>query len=606
MIRLSIGQKIFYGFWAIILLSVAFLLISYPYLAKIDILSSMVLPLEREMETSQKYNERVKRLESKIELYLVVTSEETREEILAMVEQFNQTVNEAIQAKDSQHLRGILNLAGQINRAASTLISDMDKRDSAYKINLQILTVSKLFDKFEVAQKIFQRQNLRRSLKIVTEEKAIVNKILKIFLILEISIVLFGSLVAFFLTRAITRNLSKLRKGTQDIAAVNFETRIDISSNDEIGQLADSFNTMAEELRRKTVSRDYLDSIIHSMADMLVVVDQYLIVNKVNKAVCDLLGCVEYEFIGEPITKIFLTRDPFLNGAALERRIKEGKIINYEMYCRTKDNVDIPVLLSASVMKDGQGNTSYIICSAQDITAHKRAEEKEKEVIDMKAKLTSMVSYDLRTRMAAIYTGIYLILDGKVGVITDKQKHILGIAQRNLDKVTHLINNFLDFRKLEADTAGFVMEECDINEVVKEVHQEMKPLVEGKGLTFKLELSKKLPRIQFDRDRIAQVLINLISNAINFTEKGTITITTQLDKKGVSVSVVDTGIGIGKKDIQRIFLSFEHIYHPNFKGLRGTGLGLAVCREIIEKHKGKIWVDSQAAKGSTFHFVLPG
>jgi signal transduction histidine kinase len=273
-------------------------------------------------------------------------------------------------------------------------------------------------------------------------------------------------------------------------------------------------------------------------------------------------------------------------------------------YCR-KDGLDIPVLFSASVVKDKDGSISYIICTASDITAHKRAEEKEKEAIEMKAKLTSMVSYDMRARMTAVNTAIYLLLSGKGEAVTHKQKGLLELIQRNAGKLLHLINNFLDFSKLQASRIEFVIEENDINELIQEIYQEMKPLVEGKGLVFTLELSESLPRIQFDRDRIAQVLINLVSNAVDYTEKGRITITTQQDREGIRVAVSDTGMGINTDDMQRIFVSFEQIQYPGEEGLRGTALGLAICKEIIQKHKGRIWVESEVKKGSVFYFTLP-
>lgn len=604
-INLTIGRKIFYGFWVLILLSLSFLVISYPSLKEIDLLSSMVIPLEMEMNSSQEYNEITKDLESKIELYLMVPSQDTSDEIISITKQLDEFVLSAKEDMVSDSLKGILGIVKEISKTTRALMHYVGKRGAAYETNLQILSVSKLFDEFSKVHKTLQKENLRKLRIIVEREKNIVSKVLNIFFILEISIILFGSLTAFFLTRLIIKNLSKLQKATQDIGNVNFEARIDIDSNDEIGQLAKSFNSMTQALRKKTVSKNYLDTIIDSMVNMLVVIDSNMKIVKVNKAICEALKYKEEDLMGESIRKIILFKKGLISYVEFEKQVKKGTLTNHEMHYRTEYGFDIPVLFSASLMDTEGEGADYIICSAQDITIHKLAEEKEKEVVEMKAKLNSMVSYDLRTHMAAIYTGVYLMLEGKSGALTDKQKHILDIAQRNLDKVLHLINNFLDFRNLESDSFEFSMKKLDINRLIKDVSKEMKPLIEGKALKLEFELTDKLLKIECDRERISQVLVNLISNAINSTGKGTITIATLATEEGVRIAVADTGGGILKKDKDKIFFSFEHSYTIAQKGIKSIGLGLAVCKEIIEKHNGKIWVDSEPRKGSTFYFSLP-
>ena len=151
------------------------------------------------------------------------------------------------------------------------------------------------------------------------------------------------------------------------------------------------------------------------------------------------------------------------------------------------------------------------------------------------------------------------------------------------------------------------MQENDINEVINEVHKVMTPVVEEKGLDFKIKLDEKLPKIKFDKDKIIQVLTNIVNNAIKFTEKGSIMISVNEDKKSntVDISVKDTGPGIKKEDLPRLFGRYEQLGGPKERKWGGTGLGLAISKEIINRHNGKIWAESEFGKGTTFYLTLP-
>jgi len=604
MIRIGIGQKIFVGFFILILLSASFVFISYSFLRVVDALSSSVAPLSREMEVLYQYQDVAKNLEAKLELYLIVRSEESREEVAAFLKRMNQLVASTTEG-DNEHLKGIADVSLKLTGAVYTLLGFVENEPSTYNINRQMLIVYRLFDVFEKTRKRLQSERLKELRTNATQVTAAVDTLLDRFFVIEFSIVAVGFFVSFFLSKFITRNLLKLRKGTQEIALGNFQTRIALPSKDEIGDLAYSFNRMAEELQAKTVSKEYLDNIIRSMAEALIVVDEQLTITSVNDAVCQMLAYQQEELIGEPIKKICSCQNSQLSEEEFSQRVKEGSLMSHEMCFRTKDGRAIPVLMSISLMRDEQGRLRCIICTARDITERKLAEEKIKEAAEMKSKLTSTVSHELRTPMAAIKTGISIILDGLAGEINDEQKDILDTARKNVDRLARLINNVLDFQKLDAGKVKFNFADNDINEVARESYRAMRSLAEAKGLNFKLSLEENLVRIRFDRDKIIQVLSNLLNNAIKFTEKGSITVTTQRVPGGIRVAVSDTGIGITQEDIPKVFHSYEQIQRPGGKKQLGTGLGLAICKEIISRHEGSIWVESELGKGSTFYFILP-
>ncbi|MFA5143840.1 MAG: PAS domain S-box protein [Candidatus Omnitrophota bacterium] len=220
---------------------------------------------------------------------------------------------------------------------------------------------------------------------------------------------------------------------------------------------------------------------------------------------------------------------------------------------------------------------------------------------EIKSNFAGMVSHELRTPLAAIKEGVSLILDKILGDINAEQQKYLGITKKNVDRLDRLINGVLDFQTLESGKMKFKMGENDINEVVKEIRQTMLPVVEKKNLDFMCKLDKDLPRVTFDRDKIIQVLTNLVNNALKFTDKGSITITTDRRDNCIQVTVNDTGPGIKKEDIPKLFQQFTQLQRK----VGGAGLGLSICKQIIEAHKGKIWAESEFGKGAVFHFILP-
>ncbi|MDD5681257.1 MAG: ATP-binding protein [Candidatus Omnitrophica bacterium] len=238
----------------------------------------------------------------------------------------------------------------------------------------------------------------------------------------------------------------------------------------------------------------------------------------------------------------------------------------------------------------------------EDLT---EAKNKLEEALQIKSEFTSTVSHELRTPLAAIKEGIAIVLNGAAGNITNEQKEFLDIAKRNVDRLARLINDILDFQKLEAGKMAFHVQKNDINALIREVGKTMVSLTEEKGIELVIDLDDNLPKVRFDNDRITQVLDNIVNNAIKFTAEGSIKITTKKEDGFVLVSVKDTGIGIKSEDIPKLFQRFEQLDKGVDRKTGGTGLGLAISKEIVETHKGKIWAESEYGKGATFHFTLP-
>ncbi|MFA5144169.1 MAG: ATP-binding protein [Candidatus Omnitrophota bacterium] len=257
-------------------------------------------------------------------------------------------------------------------------------------------------------------------------------------------------------------------------------------------------------------------------------------------------------------------------------------------------------------LKAAQRKTLIILEDLLD--AKNRLEMKTVELekaLKIKSDFISTVSHELRTPLAAIKESIAIVLDGVTGAVSDSQKEFLIMAKRNVDRLARLINDILDFQKMESGKIVFNMQKNDINETVEEVGSTMATVASQKNLEFTLELEENLPKFTFDKDKIIQVLTNLVSNAIKFTDSGGVIIKTASKGSAVYVYVQDTGVGIKEEDIPKLFMEFEQLGTSVERQTGGTGLGLAISKKIIERHDGRIWAQSEYGKGSTFIFFLP-
>jgi PAS domain S-box-containing protein len=233
------------------------------------------------------------------------------------------------------------------------------------------------------------------------------------------------------------------------------------------------------------------------------------------------------------------------------------------------------------------------------------SQEKLTRMYNIKSEFINTVSHELRTPLTVMREGISLVSDGTAGDLNDKQKKFLNIAMDNIDRLSRLIDDVLDLSKLESGRMQFSIARGNLNELLDNVIKSYEPVIAKKGLKLRKDLSPSLPLIRFDKDRITQVLYNLITNAIKFTDKGSISIRSRRRGDRVEVSVEDTGRGIKAKDMPRLFQKFEQINPESGPRNKGTGLGLVIIKQIIEQLGGEIHVESQYGKSSRFTFSLP-
>jgi signal transduction histidine kinase len=240
----------------------------------------------------------------------------------------------------------------------------------------------------------------------------------------------------------------------------------------------------------------------------------------------------------------------------------------------------------------------------------------QRKIERLKADFNSMIVHDLRSPLNIIQGYVDIVRTEVVGTITEEQAELLTIAKENVFKVLKLIDNFLTTSKLEAGHFQIEPTINSLNGMIDTLMDHYQVLANEKKIKLVKDLDDNLPLFSFDKFRVEQVVRNFLSNALKFTPpEGTITITTKLKKQKdldskdmqmyAEIVVLDTGVGIEKEELNKVFNKYEQTEAGKDASLKGTGLGLAICREIVDLHNGSVWVDSVLHEGSRFGFSLP-
>ena len=243
-----------------------------------------------------------------------------------------------------------------------------------------------------------------------------------------------------------------------------------------------------------------------------------------------------------------------------------------------------------------------------------KANEELTKIDAMKSEFVSIASHELRTPLAAIKNAVQLMLSGKTGEINENQTRFLSMAERNINRLTNILNDLLNLSRIESGKIELKFEKVELKGLLELTASSLKPQADVKSIQIEVEVPEQLPRVHGDQDKIEQILTNLIGNSIKFTpEGGKILITAKLflkEREGaygdfVAISVKDTGIGIPPEHLDAIFERFHQVESSLHRSVSGTGLGLAITKGLVEVHQGKIWVESGVGNGSTFTFTLP-
>jgi PAS domain S-box-containing protein len=366
-----------------------------------------------------------------------------------------------------------------------------------------------------------------------------------------------------------------------------------------ISDITDSKNAA----RERQLAEDKYRTIFENSAVAISMADEQERLISWNKFMEDLLGMGKEDLYLKPVRSLYPEGNwKTIRGHNVRRK---GMQHHLETQMVKKNGELIDVDVSLSVLKNPEGKVIGSIGVIRDITERLKAERELKETMEMRSQFMSTVSHELRTPLTSIKEAITIVADEVAGKINKDQKNFLEIAKRNIDRLSRLIDEVLDFQKLSANKMKFHLQENDIMEVVNDVYNTMAPFAKKSKITLSIKTDSNLPKFKFDNDRMIQVLTNLISNAIKFTpEKGSVTVQAQQQGEYLAVMVSDTGMGMPKEALPKIFDQFYRVHNPN-QQIKGTGLGLSIVNKIVQAHRGRIEVESEVGKGTTFTIFLP-
>jgi PAS domain S-box-containing protein len=353
------------------------------------------------------------------------------------------------------------------------------------------------------------------------------------------------------------------------------------------------------------------------MSDALIVLDADRVVRLVNQATCGLLGYGERDLVGKRPSDGMA--DCSRLAEQLEAIIGAGPVRDREVECGEDEAGRRVFSVSASIMRNAAGEPIATVCLLKDITGRKRAEgererliaqfqeanEKLQSMDKMKTNIISMVSHELRTPLTTIKAFVELLLL-KQGMPDDQKVRLMNTVNVETDRLARLITDLLDLSRIEAGSMKWQSGELSLEELIRSVIASMGVLFENKGLRVTTWFSAPLSRLSGDRDRLVQVMTNILSNAVKFTPAGgSIHVSVRQEETQIVVEISDSGIGIPAAHIDLIFEKFHRSDDQLTAAIEGTGLGLAITRQIVEHHGGRIWAASTHGKGSTFTFTLP-
>jgi len=444
-------------------------------------------------------------------------------------------------------------------------------------------------------------------------------------------------ILSIYISRTLTSPIQKLLEGTKKLGQGVLGHRINIVSKDEVGDLAVSFNTMADSIQERTYSlnktKDYMENILDNTQDMVITTDTDGCIVEFNTGAEQILGYTRREVVGRSAEMFYLDRN--IKKKLIEKIKNKGAVKNYETKLRTKYGTDIHMVITVSQLKDNSGDVIGAVEVGKDITEKNKWEEEltrtnkkleseimERKIVEIelnaaketaeaasraKSEFLANMSHEVRTPMSGVIGMTDLLLDTH---LTPEQYEYADTIHASADSLLNIINDILDFSKIEA--GKLVMEEIDF-----ELHVTVDSIIdifalkaEGRGLEFTCFIGPEVPSLlRGDPGRLRQVLINFVSNAIKFTKCGQVDLSINQIKETDSHTTIqfvvrDTGIGIPSDRVNRLFQSFTQVDSSTTREYGGTGLGLAISKQISELMGGKIGVESEEGKGSSFWFTV--
>lgn len=431
----------------------------------------------------------------------------------------------------------------------------------------------------------------------VDDMKATVNAVRRLIFWAAGAAVLLAALVGYLLSRSIARPLQRMSEITLEMARGNFRQRIEVTSGDELGRLAENFNNLAVNLDQtvSALSREKgkMENILANMVEGVIAVDGEGRVILANARAEETLGVSGHEIVSRPLSDIpgcpelaRLFEDVRVTGDQRTLELPPGQSRQY-------------ILAHVSPLREEGGRGFFgAVGVLQDVSELRQLEQLRRDFV-------ANVSHELRTPLTSIQGFLEAMMDGIIAGDTAKNRYIQVIHQETL-RMNRLIHDLLDLSLLESGKIRWEFGSVNLSDLSSRVLLNLEPQLERRKLAFINNLPTDLPPVRGDGDRIGQVLTNIVANAIQYSPVGgTISLNGQTGESFIKVSISDQGSGIPPEDLSHIWDRFHRVEKSRNRATGGTGLGLSIVKQIVEVHGGFVEAQSDPGMGSTFSFTLP-
>jgi PAS domain S-box-containing protein len=351
--------------------------------------------------------------------------------------------------------------------------------------------------------------------------------------------------------------------------------------------------------RALTVERNFASAVLDTMSALVLVLDTAGRIVRFNRACEESSGYTYAELAGRAFpSELFLPEE---RGQAMELLYlsRQGSVRRpRELQWLSRDGSRRSIEWTATTLTDGIGEITFIIMTGVDVTERRRLDR-------MKDEFISTVSHELRTPLTSLRAALGLIGGGVLEARPDKSKQMMDVALGNCERLVRLVNDILDFERMGAGRLTMQFQEASAPELLERATELLRPNAEKREIALRIE---GLPLgLWIDQDRILQTLGNLVGNAIKFSPQGSEVVlrARRLNATEALLSVHDHGRGIPPEKLDLIFERFQQVDASDSRDMGGAGLGLAICRNIVRQHGGRIWAESVVGQGSTFYFTVP-
>jgi two-component system, OmpR family, sensor histidine kinase VicK len=417
------------------------------------------------------------------------------------------------------------------------------------------------------------------------------------------SILLSGTVIALLITavlvillaRTITAPIMDMRKQALRMGQGDFSRQVTVYGTDEIGQLAFSFNELTYKLQDATATRareqKKLSSVLAHMTDGVIATDQNGQIILMNKRAEELLGVQSYEVIKRLLPDVLRLPESY----ELEDLFEQTESILLDF---SDDDQEFLIEANFSVIQEEDGPINGLITVLHDVTEQEKIEQDRREFV-------ANVSHELRTPLTTMKSYLEALEDG---ALEDPElaPRFIGVTQNETERMIRLVNDLLQLSKIDSHDYRLTMTWVDFGQFLHEVIDRFEMVAQGRNIHFTRHISGHPTYVEVDKDKLTQVIDNIISNAMKYSpEGGNVTTTLLHQGHNVRVSISDEGMGIPRENQAKIFDRFYRVDKARARSIGGTGLGLAIAKELVHAHGGEIWVSSEYGSGTTIYFTLP-